>query len=231
MADKLSLPRLLLTRPKPGSERFLAALNARGLPIEDAVISPAMEVVNVGDGVEIKPDAAAIFTSRHAVPHARAAPGTSAYCVGHATADEAQRLGFSPIAAGGTANDLLDLLLRDRPLAPLVYCHGRHVRRDIVSPLRQAGITVTGYVVYDQRACQPTDAARELLAGEETVVLPLFSPRTAEIVANWVAEARAPIQPIVLSEAVALAWETASKVAAEPTMAAMVDAVASSYPP
>ena len=230
MADKLSLPRLLLTRPTPGSDRFLAALNARGLPIADAVVSPAMEVVNISDVVELPPDAAAIFTSRHAVRRARAAPGTRAYCVGEATADEAQRNGFLPITEGGTADDLLDLLLRDRPTTPLVYCHGRHVRREILDPLRQAGIRVTGCVVYDQPACEPTVAARALLAGKETVLLPLFSPRTAEIVTDWVADAEAPIQPITLSKAVALAWKTASKVAAEPTMAAMVDAVAASYP-
>ncbi|MEO0634557.1 MAG: uroporphyrinogen-III synthase [Pseudomonadota bacterium] len=230
MADKLSLPRLLLTRPKPGSERFLAALSARGLPIKDAVVSPAMKVVNTGDIVELPPNGAAIFTSRHAIPRARAARGTPAYCVGEATADEARRFGFSPITAGGTADDLLNMLLRDPPTAPLVYCHGRHVRREILGPLRKAGITVTGHVVYDQPACKPTSAAQSLLAGKETVLLPLFSPRTAEIVAHWVADAAAPIQPILLSEGVALAWKTSSNVAAKPTMAAMVDAVAASYP-
>ncbi|MEO1194562.1 MAG: uroporphyrinogen-III synthase [Pseudomonadota bacterium] len=228
MADKPSSPRLLLTRPAPGSERFLAALRARGLPMTGAVLSPAIEVVSIGAPIDIPADAAAVFTSRHAVARTRAETGTTAYCVGDATAHEAQRHGFAPISAGGSADDLLQMLLNERPTARLIYCHGAHIRRDIVAILQHAGLSVSANVVYDQPALNPTETARALLAGHEPIILPLFSTRTAEIVAGWVADASAPILPIALSDAVASAWKTAPKVAESPTLAAMVDAVAAS---
>ncbi|MEO1238451.1 MAG: uroporphyrinogen-III synthase [Pseudomonadota bacterium] len=226
MADKPTLPRLLLTRPAEGSDRFLDALDARGVPIAGAVVSPAVDIVSVGDIVQVPDGAAAVFTSRHAVSRTRADVGTRAYCLGEATAEEAQRLGYSPRVAGGTAEDLLQLLLADRPLNALVYCHGTHVRRDIGTPLRQAGVTLTAHVVYDQPELAPNEAARAVLGGREPIILPLFSPRTAQIVKGWTQDRCADDIVIALSNAVAEAWQTDARVAVEPSMSAMVDEVA-----
>lgn len=205
------------------------ALTARGVPIEGAVVSPAIRIVGLGPKVKVASDTAAVFTSRHAVTRTEPSLGAVAYCVGDATAQAAQSQGYVPIIAGGTADDLLERLLKEPPKQKLVYCHGTHVQRDLVQPLRQAHITIDAHCVYDQPACRPTKDAIALLAGQEPIVLPLFSARTAEIVAKWSKDSGARIYAVALSAAVAKNWDKQAVVVKKPSLAAMVDAVSAHY--
>jgi uroporphyrinogen-III synthase len=80
-------------------------------------------------------------------------------------------------------------------------------------------------VVYDQVALPLSDEARTLLSTPlRSVLLPLFSPRSARLVRAAVDAIAAEVRPLAMSDQVAEAWGTAGpivKVAAEPTAAAM----------
>ncbi len=96
--------------------------------------------------------------------------------------------------------------------------------------LQAAGRQAAGAVVYDQRPCPLTDAARALLDAPAPVLVPLFSPRTAALFAET-APHRAALWVAALSSAVADALgdlPVARRVtAARPDAAAMLAAIAS----
>jgi uroporphyrinogen-III synthase len=85
-------------------------------------------------------------------------------------------------------------------------------------------------VVYDQRAVPLTNEARRLLAGDRAVVVPLFSPRSADLLLAQGPFA-APLRVAALSPAVAARAEGLCPermvVAERPDGVAMMDAVAS----
>ena len=56
-------------------------------------------------------------------------------------------------------------------------------------------------MAYDQRPVDLTDAARDVLAGQAPVILPLFSPRTAAIFKGH-GPFSAPLYIVAMSEAV-----------------------------
>jgi uroporphyrinogen-III synthase len=56
-------------------------------------------------------------------------------------------------------------------------------------------------VVYRQEACPPSTPARAALDGSDPLVTPLFSPRSAELLAGWTPSA--PLHVVALSPAVA----------------------------
>ena len=123
-----------------------------------------------------------IFTSRHGVTgfcRLSTRRDLPAYAVGCATAAEARRQGFVPIAAGGDAASLLARIAADGVTGPFLHPRGAHVATDIARALRQAGHTAHEAVVYDQQAQPLTNAARATLDGEAPVILPLMSPRSA----------------------------------------------------
>ena len=201
----------------------------RGLPVEGAVVSPALSIKPLGPVVELPAGVAAIFTSRHGVGRVSAPAGSLAFCVGDATADAAKAQGFDAVSAEGTVEDLLTRLAGVPPETPLAYFRGTHTRTDLARRLKDLGRDVVEHVVYDQPAQSPSAEAKALLAGDQPVVVPLFSPRTASIVLGWAGNARAPLQAVALSDAVAEAWGRDAMVADRPDMDAMLDAVARVY--
>jgi uroporphyrinogen-III synthase len=221
-------PILLLTRPVAQSERFLRECEeALGRGIE-AVVSPVL-------GIEPRPvtldparHAGVIFTSENAVAALGDplwAKGMTAWCVGHRTADAARGAGFAAISAAGDARDLLALILDDQPTGPLLHLCGAHLAADIAGELTAGGVPTETAVVYDQVALPLSDEARALLSSpSRTVVLPLFSPRSARLVRAAVDAVAAEVMPLAMSDQVSEAWGPAAplaKVAAEPTAAAM----------
>jgi len=225
MTDKSRTPHILMTRSREASERFLAALSARRLATGRAVISPAISIEGLNAPVDLDGFGGVIVTSSNALAGVSAGPGLTAWCVGDTTAEAAARAGFDAVSAGGTVDDLLHLLAEAKR-GPLLYLRGRHVSSDLAGRLSATDVNVVEYVVYDQKACAPTDEALALLSGGETVILPLFSPRAARIVAEWAADAAAPVTAVAMSDAVAEGWGGAAHVAARPTVEAMVSAVA-----
>jgi len=226
MTDKSRAPHILMTRPREASERFLAALRARRLAMGRAVISPAISIERLDAPVDLDGFEGVIVTSSNALAGVSAGPGLTAWCVGDTTAEAAARAGFDAVSAGGTVDDLLHLVAEAKPRGPLLYLRGRHVSSDLAGRLSATDVNVVEYVVYDQKACAPTNEALALLSGGETVILPLFSPRAARIVAEWAADAAAPVTAVAMSDAVAEGWGGAAHVAARPTVEAMVSAVA-----
>ncbi|WP_282603598.1 uroporphyrinogen-III synthase [Paracoccus sp. PARArs4] len=206
-------PTLLLTRPHEDARRFLATMGDW-----PAVISPVMRIEPVAhDGAMLRDAAGLVFTSGHAVAAAGPGRGRPAICVGGRTADIARAAGFDVTEGAGRADSLLPLI--HAAAVPLVHPHGRHVAR---------ALPVPGIVVYDQ-VPQPLNAtARTLLAGDAPVIAPVFSPRSADLLSQAVADARAPLWLVAISDAARAAFHSRAarvETACRPDGQAMRDAI------
>ncbi|MTH78980.1 uroporphyrinogen-III synthase [Paracoccus aestuariivivens] len=210
-------PSLLLTRPEDASRRFAAGLAHLHLPV---VISPVLRIVPVAhDKAGIAAATGLVFTSVNAVPAAGAGRGRPAICVGPATAEAARKAGFSVTEGPGDAARMLPLLAGLGP--GWLHPHGRHIAKDL---------PVSGIVVYDQLPELPSPQAVELLAGAAPVIVPIFSPRSAALVSDWVRAARAPLWLATISAAAQAAWRhepARSVIALTPDAAGMRVAVES----
>ncbi|MBK4214694.1 uroporphyrinogen-III synthase [Paracoccus caeni] len=205
-------PLLLLTRPQADSERFAAML-----PEWPAVISPILRIEPVAHDADLRAAEGLVFTSSHAVGFAGPGRGRLALCVGGRTGAIARQAGFDVREGNGFAESLLPLI-KASPV-PLIHPHGRHLAKVLPVP---------GVVVYDQIALPLSDAARALLAGDAPLVLPLFSPRSARLLAAEARQARAPIWTVAISAAALAAWDADSAghaVAARPDAKAMAAAI------
>lgn len=195
---------LLITRPEAAARRFLLAVEAEMGPCVRAVLSPVMRIVPV-PGLSVPVCDALVLTSEHGVSAARALgvpAGTRCYCVGDQTAQTARAAGYDAISAGGDAETLLALLAKERPGGRLLHLRGEHARGAVVSRLRSMGLEAQEVIAYRQEPLPLTGAARKLLAGNDPVVLPLFSPRSASIFVEAV-DIRAPLHIVAMSRAVA----------------------------
>ncbi|WP_224816370.1 uroporphyrinogen-III synthase [Hasllibacter sp. MH4015] len=188
-------PTLLLTRPRASAERF-----AEGIEGAQIVIAPLMEIVGTGAEVPLEGAAALILTSESAV---RFLPKSDlpAYCVGPRTAKAAEDAGFRAEMLGPDADGLVAGLIERAPGGLLVHCHGTHTRGDVARRLTQGGLTAQGVAVYDQVA-RPPDAAFRAAIIAPQLVIPLFSPRSAELFVAAAGTLRPDAQLITLSQAV-----------------------------
>lgn len=194
--------RLLLTRPEAASRRFLTACEAARRGPVPAVLSPVMAIRPVEVRLE-EPPAALILTSENGAVRAGElglAPRL-AWCVGARTAAEARRAGLHAVEAGPDAEGLLAALLEARPAGPLLHLRGEHARGRLAERLRAAGIEARDAVAYRQEALAPEPEARAALSGRDPLVAPIFSPRSAALLAAW--DPRAPLHVVALSPAVA----------------------------
>jgi uroporphyrinogen-III synthase len=152
-----------------------------------------------------------------------------AYCVGDRTAQVAREAGFRVQSAQGDAEALLALILREKPQA-LIHLRGREARGDLAQRLSAAGVFTQERVVYAQDAQPLSDDAVAVLSGKAPVLVPLFSPRSAEILgAAWQGlTTHAPLVVVAISQAVAEAaafCPTKPVLAAHPDAPSMLDAV------
>lgn len=183
-------PTVLLTRPLDQSRAVADALRQAAGPSVRIVISPLMRI----ESVAANWDRAApcyLFTSQQGVrEYVRSGADptrstgakqalTRAFCVGDRTAKAARAAGLQAISAGGTVEDLLQLVLNERPKGPLVHLRGRHARGDLAQRLSDAGLNAVEAIVYDQRDQDPTPEAKALISQGFPVVAPLYSPRSA----------------------------------------------------
>ncbi|MBE3637437.1 uroporphyrinogen-III synthase, partial [Mangrovicoccus algicola] len=125
---------------------------------------------------------------------------------------------------------LVALLSAERPAGRLLHLRGAHVAGPLAAPLRAAGLDVAEMVTYDQRPLPPGAAARALLARPGTVLLPVFSARSARLLGPWLRDAAAQLRVAAISPAVAAALPVQSAarpdVAARPDSGAMLDLLA-----
>jgi uroporphyrinogen-III synthase len=192
---------LLLTRPAAASARTRAEVERR-CPGARIVVSPVIEIVPADPGVLPLP-AELILTSENGAEAAAGLglpAGLRAWCVGAQTAAAARAAGFDPVSAAGDAEALLALILSREDRGLLLHLRGEHARGDIAPRLRAAGRQARDAVVYRQEEQALGPEARAVLAGAEPVVLPLYSPRSAAILAAEGPFA-APLRLIAISPA------------------------------
>ena len=172
-----------------------------------------------------------IFTSANGV-NAAAALGVDrdlpAWCVGPVTTRTAQSAGWAAQMVGATAEELVAGLLRIRPRSPLLHLRGEHSRGHIAERLTGSGLTTHAQPIYQQHLLPLSDEASIAAEGDQPVIVPLFSPRSARHFAEvWTGSA--PLWLAAISEATAdplysLGFETL-KIAAEPNPDKMQKAV------
>lgn len=208
-------PLLLLTRPAPAAARFVADLMARptahpttttaaGLPALDIIRSPVIRIEQLPVTPPQMAHQALILTSENGAQAAARlglAP-CAAHVVGPRTYEVAQSLGFAPEPPVPDAKTLLAHLLALRPRGPLLHVRGEHASGRVGPRLTEAGIPVIELIAYAQHALPPTPEARAALTGTRPLVLPLFSPRSAALVADWGLHV-APLHVAAISDAAA----------------------------
>ena len=225
-------PILLITRPREQGARFAEACAVRLGPVE-TILAPVLDIVPRSGGIALDGVRGLIFTSENGVRAFVAACGRRdlpAWCVGARTAALARASGMAARAAVGDAASLVALLRAEAPPTPLLHLRGAHAAADIAAQLAAAGLPTRALIVYDQLARPLTAPARAALAGACPVITPVFSPRSAALLADAAAAATAPLHPVAISPAAAREWRARRpqdpiRVADRPDADAMRDAV------
>ncbi len=216
-------PILLLTRPTAQSQDFLNLCERRLDRPVTAVISPIMKIEKTGEPWNLD-GATLVVTSANAVRALSGAiKGRSVVTVGEATADLARANGAVAQCLGETADAFL--AQADSLIPPVVVARGVHARLDLAEALISRGTDARSVTVYDQIAAPLSEEARDLLSGTRSVVAPVFSPRSAILLAAH--SITAPLEICAISAAVAQAWTGPGRVrvADHPTAEAMCDLV------
>ena len=199
----------LLTRPAAASARFARSLKESFGADIHVVISPLMTAVFLTHPLPPGPFDAVILTSETAAEAARRISAEQvslpvrAFCVGDRTAQVATEAGFLTLSAAGDADALVALIQSRLPHARFLHLRGRDGRGNIAERLNSGGSETYEAIVYDQRPCPLNAAATALLAGPDPIILPLFSPRSADLMVQT-GPARAPLWVAALSPAVAV---------------------------
>lgn len=176
------------------------------------VISPRMETVWLAPSVEISGVDGVVFTSESAVRgFARLITNREfrAYCVGPRTAKVAMEFGFPVVAGPGDALGLSRIIVAEGGGRRLLYPHGRHVAQEMGNLLKSERIETVSMLVYDQVSIAMTQDAKRLMAQNTPILLPLFSLRSLQLLADVMPSGRsglciAAISPAVAEAAVAL---------------------------
>lgn len=175
---------VLITRPEPQASRFSTALQNRYGDLVQPVLTPLLRPVFMNPVLPDGSFGSVLFTSETAVRAAVAIADMGlpkrAYCVGDRTTQVATDLGFQAHSAAGDAESLFKLLLERPEHAPFLHLRGREVRGDLSDRLVAAGVPAASVVVYAQETLPLSGEAVAALQGNGPVVLPLFSPRSAE---------------------------------------------------
>lgn len=173
---------VLVTRPDADAQRFVERLTQVAGPF-DAVISPAFTYERCA--ADVPEFETAIFTSKTGVAFAPSGNGRRAYCVGDATAQAAKGAGYDTVNANGSAEDLIELILRQYPSDALSHLRGEVSQGDVIGKLQSAGLNCRDVVLYRKSHLAPTEEAVGLDTGERIVIVPLFSAETVSILAGW----------------------------------------------
>lgn len=221
-------PTLLLTRPEAQSTGFLTMCEAkagRRLPV---VISPLMRIEAAGDVPDLDRFGTVVVTSGNGVERlGTALAGCRVRTVGKRTARRAREFGAEAQALGENVDGFLEGA--DGLNGPILIVRGVHARGELAEGLAAMGHAVEVAVLYDQVALPLNTAARGLLTGMAPVVAPVFSPRTAQLLAQN--PISAPLRVLAISDAVAAAWSGAGevRVAEKPDAEAMCELVLEAF--
>lgn len=224
-------PIVLLTRPLAGSERFATALRVRFGDRIEVAIHPLQRIewIDVQE-LTIEPKAL-IFTSQNGVlgwNRDKNSPFSTAYCVGPQTTAMAQECGLNAIDCGGDAKAVIETVLAERPVGPLVHYRGEHGIGDIAKNLNQARIETVERVCYRQSLETPDDDFATLFEVEQPVIAPLFSPRSVSLFQDALPDPADPWLAVISANAgerVDAKRQQKMIVAKAPNASAMLDAV------
>jgi uroporphyrinogen-III synthase len=200
---------VLITRPTRQAQVFAAELEEGfGGPVQ-TVISPLMEVVDLPVEGSFDDVSHVVFTSANGVAQTDRLniPKTAiAWGVGAKTTKPAQDIGFETREAEGSNEKIVTLIVAARPVGRMVHIRGAYVAGDVTGALAQQGVICETVVAYDQKETAPSQAALDVLRGENPVIVPLFSPRTAKLFEK-IGDFHAPLHLVVISEAVSVSSE------------------------
>lgn len=222
-------PTLLLTRPRGQNQPIVDLVRDRWSGPLSFVRSPLMEIRF--ETVTVPPNEQVILTSANGVTAAQTlglADGRVAWCVGAKTAALAKAAGFAAVEGPGDAEGLIAHIISAQPEGRLAHIRGAHARGDVSARLLDSGLECADVVAYQQTPMNLSTEARGVLDGENPVILPLFSPRTATILASQ-GPFTAPLWVIAMSRAVSDALDVAPvtdlRVAEHPDAPSMADAI------
>ena len=236
---------ILVTRPKGDEVELTDRLHELDFRV---IHEPLTEIMlrhdaryNIQLATAREPDAF-IVTSRHgaqALSLLTELRDMFVLCVGDATAQTADSLGFSRIsAAGGTSASLLQYIKDGYDEGSrFVYVSGDHVRTDLALALPE--MQVERIVSYEATAADTlSDTLTVQLQRGQISGVTLFSPRAASIFMTLLTkaglrDATAKLRAICLSESVAAPLRVAPwlgiHVAAEPTLASITASVDNAF--
>ncbi|WP_373355379.1 uroporphyrinogen-III synthase [Pseudoroseicyclus sp. CXY001] len=217
----MARPWLIITRPEPDSRRFAEDL---GEVAAELLIAPTQAIHRRPFGLPAETPDGLILTSENAAYAAASLPkGLPAWVVGQRTAAAVRAVGANVVFTAPTAEKLVTAMAEHPRDMRFLHLRGAHTTGNIAKRLG-----AEERIVYVQEPRPLSPAAREALGGERAVVLPLFSPRSAVLMA---AEAglTAPLHIVAMSEAVAEAAgplrPARVEIAANPTARDMCAAV------
>lgn len=200
---------VLLTRPQAQGEAFARKLTQRFGARMHPVIAPLMAPEYLSPPAPEGEFAAVVFTSSHGVEGAIRLGlelPRLAYCVGRATAAAATSAGFEARSADGNVHDLLAVIKRDAPNGRILYIRGVDTSGDLRSALITNGFDAESLQVYLQTAIPFQRESLDLLRQERSVIVPLFSPRSARLFHDTMpSDLRADLFIAAISDAVARA--------------------------
>jgi uroporphyrinogen-III synthase len=225
-----TLPKILLTRPEPQSRPLADRLRGRVGDKVAILVSPILDIVQLPFEVPIEPRLLVLTSAHAAEAAARIATlgGLPAYCVGDRTAEVARAAGFEAVSAGGSAGDLLALILEKDLRGPVLYIRGRHAASDLEKELVSAGIDTHSVIAYEQTPRPLSREAHAALAGDDPLVLPVYSPRSSRLLAAECAGSRCPLDIVAISRNAAGPWigtDATVVIAAAPDGRSMEDAI------
>lgn len=225
---------ILLTRPLAQSQRFADSLTDRFGDRLDVIISPIMQLRFLEPVWPEGEHQMLILTSETGVEAAvrlrligKPLP-LKAICVGDRTAAVAREAGFAAQSAEGDAEALIAMVLNTNERGPFLHLRGRDARGDIAPRLMAKGLTAHSVIVYEQVSEPLSRAAHRLLVASSPVIVPIFSPRSAALLAEQ-GPFPAPLWVVAISEAVAVTAERLApkriEIARRPDSARMLDAI------
>lgn len=223
-------PTVILTRPAGASRRFSADLGVMLNGRARIMIAPVMEIVPETDQKDYAGFQTLILTSARAVDaleNSKSLAGRLAYCVGDRTAAAARAAGLRAISVSGDARKLYDRIVKDRPPQPWLHLSGSHQRVDLTARFQEAGFSASRRVVYRQESRPIGDLALRALL-RPNVILPVFSARSARLLAEALPETAPPPSVVAISKVAADAWvapKRAVRVAPNPDAESMAYAI------
>ena len=228
---------VMLTRPRPDSERLAALLRAGG---DDVHVEPMLEIVGTGAVPSLESIQAVLATSANGMRHLAALTDNrqvAVFAVGDSTAQCAMDAGFASVeSAQGDSGTLAALVTyRLNPAAgALLHARGAVSTGDLAERLEGEGFTVNSVVLYRaDPATRLSPEGRACIMAEKCDAILFFSPRTARTFVSLIKDAGLQdhcarliafcLSRAVAEEAAALPWRDL-QVAATPDQDAMIGA-------